>query len=111
MNHIEASTRDNLLSYEFKEDDIISIEFVRSPAFVKPHLCIIHLKSDVEIKFKLHKWDIVQYSDDGYLFINGACVQEPLTQEERGIGMIDVMNGDGYYDENGDFHSYHHYED
>lgn len=52
------------------------------------------------------KGNYIEESDDGWLFINGSCVNEPMTDAENDRFAVDVMNGDGYYNENGKFVRY-----
>lgn len=111
LYNVEAENKKDCLSCKFEKSEIICIIYEKGREAQSSGFCAVELKCGLYLRFDLDTWTIFQSSDDGYLYINGVCVQEPLTQEERGIGMIDVMNGDGYYDENGDFYSYHHYED
>lgn len=74
-------------------------------------VCILELPSNFYFCFPLFFWDIEYFDSDGNQYHNGKCLSTPLTDEERGIGMIDVLNGDGYYDSDGNFHSFHNYDD
>ncbi len=111
LYNVEAENKKECLSCKFEKSEIICIVYERGRDPHSSGFCAVELKCGLYLRFDLENWTIYQSSDDGYLYVNGDCVREPLTQEERGIGMIDVMNGDGYYDENGDFHSYHNYDD
>lgn len=111
LYNVEAENKKECLSCQFEKSEIICIIYENGRDPKSSGFCCIELKCGLYLRFDLDTWTVYQSSDDGYLFVNGLCVREPLTQEERGIGMIDVMNGDGYYDENGDFHSYHNYDD
>lgn len=73
--------------------------------------CVLELSNDLFLCFPLFFWDIVYYDSDGNQYHNGKCLSTPLTDEERGIGIIDVLNGDGRYDSDGHFISFHNYDD
>lgn len=40
---------------------------------------------------------------DGWLFVDGECVQEPGTDADFDRYAVEVQNGDGYYDAAGKF--------
>lgn len=44
--------------------------------------------------------------DDGYIFVNGSCVQEPGTDADFDRYAVDIQNDDGYYDVDGKFRRY-----
>lgn len=43
---------------------------------------------------------------DGWLFVNGSCVQEPGTDFDFDRYFVEVQNGDGYYNKDGKFIRY-----
>ena len=43
---------------------------------------------------------------DGWLFINGSCVQEPGTDADFDRYAVEVQNNEGYYDSEGKYRSY-----
>lgn len=45
-------------------------------------------------------------TDNGYVFVNGSCVQEPGTDADFDRYAVEVQNGDGYYNSEGKFVRY-----
>ena len=56
-------------------------------------------------KYTDDKWNIIE-EGDGWLFVNGSCVQEPGTDADFDKYAVEVQNGDGYYDSEGRYRSY-----
>lgn len=56
-------------------------------------------------KYTDDKGNIIE-EGDGWLFVNGSCVQEPGTDADFDRYAVDVQNGDGYYDNDGKYRSY-----
>lgn len=56
-------------------------------------------------KYTDDKGNIIE-EGDGWLFINGSCVAEPGTDADFDRYAVEVQNGDGYYDEDGNFKRY-----
>lgn len=56
-------------------------------------------------KYKDENGNIIE-EGDGWLFINGSCIQEPGTDADFDRYSVDVQNGNGYYDNYGKFRRY-----
>lgn len=54
-------------------------------------------------EFYDEKGHYIEEYDNGYVFVDGQCVQEPGTDADFDTYAAEVMNGDGYYDSNGHF--------
>ncbi len=53
-------------------------------------------------KYKDENGNVIE-EDDGWLFVNGSCVQQPGTDADFDRYAIEVQNGDGYYASDGHF--------
>lgn len=49
------------------------------------------------------KGNYIEELSGGWVFINGSCVCEPLSDQDCDKYAVDVMNGNGYYNANGKF--------
>ena len=60
-----------------------------------------------ERKYIDEKGNEIVETSDGFIFINGSCVQEPGADADFDQYAVEVQNGAGYYDENGRYVSYY----
>lgn len=60
-----------------------------------------------EITYTDENGNFIEISKDGYVFINGSCVAEPGTDRDFDNYAVEVQNGDGYYDDYGNYQSYY----
>lgn len=50
--------------------------------------------------------DEIKITKDGYVFVNGNCVQEPGTDADFDSHTVKVQNEEGYYNSDGRYVSY-----
>ncbi len=50
--------------------------------------------------------NIIEVTDNGFVYVNGHCVHEPLTDEQCDRYAAQIMNGEGYYNSKGKYISY-----